>query len=209
MATKRSDLDLVGSVCRGDESSFEELVSRYAPKVMNLALRVTRSQEDSEEVTQDVFVTVFRKLKSFEKKSAFSSWLYRVTMNTAFMKIRARNRRKAISIEDIDPLAQHNWAGDRSDTSNVDFISSRHEMRERMQAAVDDLPEDYRAIFILRDVDGLSNQVVGEILGLTVPAVKSRLHRSRTILREQLQGYYSAQRGGADEEVAEPVGQVM
>lgn len=209
MASKRSDLDLVGSVCRGDESSFEELVNRYAPKVMNLALRVTRSQEDSEEVTQDVFVTVFRKLKSFEKKSAFSSWLYRVTMNTAFMKIRARNRRRTVSLEDLDPIVQQNWSGDRSDTSNVDFISSRHEMRARMQDAVDELPEDYRAIFILRDVDGLSNQVVGEILGLSVPAVKSRLHRSRMILRERLQGYYNTCRGAEAEEITEPIAQIM
>lgn len=209
MATKRSDLDLVGSVCRGDESSFEELVNRYAPKVLNLALRVTRSQEDSEEVAQDVFVTVFRKLKSFEKKSAFSSWLYRVTLNTAFMKIRSRNRRKAISLEDLDPLVQQNWAGDRSDTTNVDFISSRHEMQSRMQAAVDELPEDYRAIFILRDVDGLSNQMVGEILGLTVPAVKSRLHRSRVMLRERLQGYYATYKGKECEELPEATSPVM
>jgi RNA polymerase sigma-70 factor (ECF subfamily) len=197
-AAKRSDLDLIACVSKGDSSSFEELISRYGPKVLNLALRVTRNSEDAEEVVQDVFVTVFRKIEGFERKSAFSSWLYRVTMNTAFMKIRARNRRKAISLEDLDPNVQLNYAGERSDTTDTDYLSCRHELRRELQVAVDKLPEEYRAIFILRDVDGLSNQVVSEVLGLSVPAVKSRLHRSRVLLRESLQGYYDSYTTGND-----------
>jgi len=189
MTTQKNDLQLVNEVCTGQEGAFEELLNRYSSKVLNLALRVTRCQEDAEEVLQDVFVTVFKKVASFEQKSAFSSWLYRVALNTAFMKVRSRNRRKAISIEEISPRVRENWISSRSDDSDLDTITTRHELRGRIQEAIDILPEDYRAIFILRDVDGLSNQAVSSILRLSVPAVKSRLHRSRVILREKLMNY--------------------
>ena len=188
---EKSDIELVEGVKLGKIEDFEELLQRYTSKVLNLALRITRSHEDAEEVLQDVFITIHRKVQSFEKKSAFSSWLYRVTLNTAFMKIRARNRRKAISLEDIDPHVRMNWVSKRSDAADTDFIQTRHEVREAIEAAVEALPRDYRAIFILRDVDGLSNQAVSEVLQLSVPAIKSRLHRSRVMLREKLQGYLS------------------
>jgi len=191
LAKENSDLELIQGVVEGREEAFEELLQRYSSKVLNLALRITRSNEDAEEVLQDVFVTIFKKVRGFEQKSAFSSWLYRVTLNTAFMKLRARNRRKAISLEDIDPHVRMNWVSKRSDSADIEFISTRHEVRHAIEEAVEQLPQDYRAIFILRDVDGLSNQAVSEVLKLSVPAIKSRLHRSRVMLREKLQNYFN------------------
>lgn len=190
MATERTDTELVQGVAKRDEACFEELVRRYGSKVLNLALRITRNQEDAEEILQDVFITVFTKVQSFEHKSQFSSWLYRVTMNSAFMKIRARNRRRTVSLEDVEPTTKQNWVGNRTEMFDVDFMSSRHELRQAIQTAIEELPEDYRAIFILRDVDGLSNESVSKVLQLSVPAVKSRLHRSRLIMREQLKKHY-------------------
>jgi RNA polymerase sigma-70 factor (ECF subfamily) len=192
MATERTDTELVKGVANREASCFEELLNRYGSKVLNLALRITRNQEDAEEILQDVFITVFTKVSSFEHKSQFSSWLYRVTMNSSFMKIRARNRRRAVYLEDIEPTTRQNWVGNRTEMFDVDFMSSRHELRHAIEAAIQDLPEDYRAIFILRDIDGLSNESVGRVLQLSVPAVKSRLHRSRLLMRQTLKKHYDA-----------------
>lgn len=185
-----SDSQLVDSFRAGDKDAFVELLNRYSEKVHNLSIRITRSEEDAEEVLQDVFVTVYNKIDRFEGKSAFSSWLYRITVNTSFMKLRKRKQSTAISIEEVSPGIRDNWVGKRSDTADINYICSRHELREELEKAIAKLPEEYRVIFVLRDVDGLSNQEVGEILNLSVPAVKSRLHRSRLMLRKRLQRFY-------------------
>jgi RNA polymerase sigma-70 factor (ECF subfamily) len=201
---KISDVGLVDEFKAGDVSAFEEIISRYESKVMNLALRFTRNQEDAEEVMQDVFTTVYRKIDGFRGQSAFSSWLYRVTMNSSFMKIRARNRRRAVYLEEIEPSTTQNWVGNRTEMFDIDFMSSRHELREAIEVAIKELPEDYRAIFILRDIDGLSNEAVGKVLHLSVPAVKSRLHRSRLLMRQQLKKHYEGFVQGNESEDIEP-----
>jgi RNA polymerase sigma-70 factor (ECF subfamily) len=199
MKLHRTDIELLRGVASRDDECFEELLQRYGSKIMNVALRITRNQEDAEEVLQDVFITVVTKGRTFEQKSQFSSWLYRVAMNSSFMKLRARNRRRTVSLEDIEPQVSSNWVGNRTDMYDVESMSTKHEVRDAIQAAIDKLPEDYRAIFILRDVDGLSNEAVGAVLSLTVPAVKSRLHRSRVLMREYLQRYYDDRVTGSGE----------
>ena len=187
----RSDEELIKNIATNkDEDSFCEIITRYSEKVHNLALRISRSPEDTEEIMQDVFITVFKKVDKFEGKSAFSSWLYRITVNTAFMKLRKRKQQTSISIEEISPNIKNNWVGNRSEQVDVGFISSKHELRAALEVAIEKLPEEYRTIFLLRDVDGLSNHEVGEIISITVPAVKSRLHRSRLMLRKRLQAFY-------------------
>lgn len=186
----RADFELVAGIKKGDEASFQEIVSRYTQKVYNLAMRLTRNQEDAEEVLQDVFITVHQKIESFEGKSAFSSWLYRVTANTAFMKLRKRRSTESVSFEDLTSSVKDNWVGKTPDDSDMNYMSIRHELRDVIEKAVKKLPQEYLEIFVLRDIDGLSNEEVGEILKLSVPAVKSRLHRARLILRKRLQRYY-------------------
>ncbi len=185
-----TDSELVTGIKKGDEAAFQEMMTRYTQKVFNLAIRLTRCQEDAEEVLQDVFVAVYKKIDSFEGKSAFSSWLYRVTANTAFMKLRKRKQNEAVSFDELSPSVRESWVGKNPEDSNTNYMSIRHELRDTIQRAVAKLPEEYRNIFILRDVDGLSNEEVAETLALTVPAVKSRLHRARLILRKKLQRYY-------------------
>lgn len=185
-----TDASLVSAFRAGDKEAFVELLNRYSEKVHNLSIRITRSEEDAEEVLQDVFVTVYNKIEKFEGKSAFSSWLYRITVNTSFMKLRKRKQNNAISMEEVSPGIRENWVGGRSDSADVNYICSRHELRAELERAIAKLPEEYRVIFVLRDVDGMSNQEVGEILNLSVPAVKSRLHRSRLMLRKRLQKFY-------------------
>jgi len=205
MTTRKTDIELVRGVIGGEESCFVELVEKYGSKVFNLAMRITRNQEDAEDVLQEVFITVFKKLESFQHKAQFSSWLYRVAMNSSFMKIRSRNRRRTVSIEDVEPTIKHNWVGTRTELYDVDFMSSRHELRAAIEAAVEKLPEDYRAIFILRDIDGLSNEAVGKVLQLSVPAVKSRLHRSRLMMRQELKEHYDACYNGSTDGDLDPI----
>jgi RNA polymerase sigma-70 factor (ECF subfamily) len=188
---KLTDVEVVNQFKAGDALAFEEIISRYESKVMSLALRFTRNQEDAEEVMQDVFTTVYRKIDGFRGQSAFSSWLYRIVVNAAFMKLRKRKQSQTVSMDDLSPAIKQ-YCIDR-ETFNGSFsqnITISHEMQSVIQSAVNKLPDQYRAVFVLRDVDGLSNQETGEILNLSIPAVKSRLHRSRIMLRKKLQRYY-------------------
>ncbi len=198
MFTEMSDMELVTLLQNGSSDAFSEIVSRYAEKAQHLAMRITRSQEDTEEVLQDVFVTVFRKIDTFKGESAFSSWLYRITANTAFMKLRGRKKTAAISLEDITPKEKESWTRNRSDESDIEHISTRHELREQIQKAVEMLPYEYRIIFVMRDVDGLSNEEVAATLSFSVAAVKSRLHRARLMLRKTLKSLYSAYETGTN-----------
>lgn len=187
-----ADTVLVEQFKRGSLEAFEEIMRRYESKVFNMAMRFTRNQEDAEEVLQDVFSTLYRKVDGFQGKSAFSSWLYRIVVNAAFMKLRKRKQNQTISIEDLAPaVRQYCLDCDAMVSSRSDSASINRELRDIIQNSINRLPEQYRAVFVLRDVDGMSNQEVGEILGLSIPAVKSRLHRSRLMLRKKLQRHYN------------------
>ena len=188
--TKKTDLELIVEFQKGNQQSFEELISRYSNKVFSLASRLTRNTEDAEEVLQDVFVTVHRKIGGFEGKSSFSSWLYRVTVNAAFMKLRKRKQDQTVPLEELVQQAQVVPALKSPEHTHVDSISIRNEMLEALETAIRKLPDDYRPVFILRDVDGLTSREVSRILDLTVPAVKSRLHRSRLMLRRRLNRFF-------------------
>lgn len=186
-----TDVELVKKFKKGSLEAFEEIIHRYESKVFQLAMRLTRNHEDAEEVMQDVFSTIYKKIDSFQGKSAFSSWLYRIVVNAAFMKLRKRKQNHTIGLEDLAPSArQLCLERDDSFLERSDALASSKEMRDVIQLAINRLPKQYRAVFVLRDVDGLSNQEVGEILQLSIPAVKSRLHRSRLMLRKKLQRYY-------------------
>jgi RNA polymerase sigma-70 factor, ECF subfamily len=188
---KVSDSELVEQFCRGSMEAFEELLSRYEAKVFNIAMRFTRNQEDAEEVLQDVFTTLYRKLAGFEGKAAFSSWLYRIVVNAAFMKLRKRKQSTTTSFDDLpESVQQLCFDGDAAIDNRSDTRSQTREIRRILEEAVGRLPEQYRAVFMLRDMEGLSNQEVSDILDISIPAVKSRLHRSRLMLRKRLHRYY-------------------
>jgi len=198
MAEKKStDLALIKRFCRGSTDAFEELVTRYESKVYNLAMRFCRNQEDTEEVLQDVFTTLYKKLPKFEGKSQFSSWLYRIVVNASFMKLRKRRQTAHTGfLEDLSPLVKQQCLENESASlARSDAIALSGEVRDRLEEAIGRLPEEYRAVFVLRDVDGMSNQEVGEILSLSIPAVKSRLHRSRIMLRRKLLRFYEEYTG--------------
>lgn len=185
------DNDLIERFKAGCQFSYEEIISRYEAKAHNLAMRLTRNSEDAEEVLQDVFLTVYRKIDGFEGKAKFSSWLYRITVNAAFMKLRKRKQDHSISLDEMTPYMQNKTLAQRSlFGTNADTKTFTLEIRGALEQAIAKLPDDYRAVFVLRDIDGLSNKEVSEILTLSIPAIKSRLHRSRLMLRRKLSKFY-------------------
>ena len=197
-----ADEALVRLAQGGDSRAFDELVTRYKDKVYRLAFKILRHEEDAAETLQDAFLSAWRGLKNFKAESTFSTWLYRVATNAALMKYRKR-REGHISFEqsqsrneDAEPLAIPDWS---SQPLN-ELLDS--ETREVMEEGIQRLPEELRTVFVLRDVEGLSNAEVAEVLELSIAAVKSRLHRARIALRDRLNRYFGDKltrkdRGGA------------
>lgn len=188
-----ADFDLLASLRRGEVGALEALAERYGSKIYRLAFGVTRNQADAEEVLQDVLLTLARKGESFEGRSALGSWLYRITTNAALNKRRGKRLELETPLEDLLPTfkADGHRAGDRtfiladwSQNPEEELLSG--ERRRVLERAIDSLPDHYRVVLVLRDVEGLSNESVAEVLDESVPSVKSRLHRARMVLREQL-----------------------
>ena len=188
-----TDVAIIDRLRAGDPSVLESLIERYSPRVYRVAVGITRSHDDAEEVVQDVFLTLFRKIDSFEGRSALGTWLYRIAANAALIKQRGRRAELEVKLEDYLPTFKTDGhrEGDRaflladwSQTPEAELLSG--EAREIMEQALAQLPDHYRAVLVLRDVEELSNEEVAETLGESVATVKSRLHRARMALREQL-----------------------
>ena len=192
----RADLDLARDARQGDVTAFEELVRRHTRKMFHVALHITKCVEDAEEVVQDVFVKAFNNLYRFEERAQFSSWLTRIAINTALMKIRTRNRQKTVSLSEHEP-SDADAAPERivDWRPNPEECYSRSELREILITALDSLPDHYRTIFILRDIEGFSIAETAELLDVNAMAVKARLMRARLELRERLNTHF---RGDGD-----------
>ncbi len=184
------DRQLVEALRRGEPAATEHLVATYGDRAYRLASGIAGSAQDAEEVVQDAFWTVVRKIDTFRGESAFGSWFYRIVANAAYQKLRRRpDRRGEISLDEVLPLFHENGqhAAPIADWSrSVDDPSHQTELRVALTAALAELPPHYRAAFILHDVEGLSNVEVAESLGLGVSNVKSRVHRARLFLRKRL-----------------------
>ena len=187
------DRALVEALRRGEPQAMERLVERYADRVYRLTFRITSSREDAEEATQDALWTAGRKIDTFKGDSAFGSWLYRIAANAAYMKLRRRKAKsREIAIEEVMPALDDgglhfepmdDWS------PRVDEQALNGELRQVLDTAIAELPGDYRTALVLHDVEGLSNPDVAETLGISLPAVKSRVHRSRLYLRKRLSDY--------------------
>ncbi|MBI2455699.1 MAG: sigma-70 family RNA polymerase sigma factor [candidate division NC10 bacterium] len=194
--TRAADAGLVERLRTGDEHAVEELVNRYAGLVYRVALRITRTAADAEEVTWDVMQTVWRKIAAFRGEAALSSWIYRIAANAAYEKIRAR-KAPTVPLEEVfhrhDPTAS--GVADSSDWStSCDDPLVQAELRAVLEDGIAALPVDYRTALVLRDVEGLSNAEVADVLGVRLAAVKSRVHRARLALRGRLAGYFATRR---------------
>ena len=171
----------------------ERVFREYAPRVFHLARRMLGNQQDAEDVTQDVLLQVVRKLDTFRGESQFPTWLHRVTVNAALAHRRKRSRREEKQMQDplenFDDTGHHTkyvrpW-GMRPDQPMMDA-----ERKVHIEKAIAQLPEVYRDVLILSDVEGLANAEIGEILGVSLAAVKSRLHRARLTMRDLLSPHF-------------------
>jgi len=188
-----TELTLVERLRGGEQAALESLMERFAPRVYRLAYGITRNEADAEEVVQDVFLTLFRKISSFEGRSALGTWIYRVTTNAALIKRRGKRADREVLLEDHLPRFREDGhrEGDRAmllmdwSRSPEEECLSR-ESRDAVRQMIARLPEAYQMVVLLKDMEELSNEEVAEILGESVAAVKSRLHRARMAIREQV-----------------------
>ena len=174
----------------GDQGALETIFNLYSVKLYNIALRILGEPADTEEIIQDVFWTVYRKAKSFQGNSQFSTWLYRLTVNAALGKIRRRKNNKEVDYEEYLPKFQtdgHHSVRPVVDWSdNLDEQYSKHELQEVLGKALNELKPLDKSVVVLSDLEGLSDKEIAVSLGLSVSAVKTRLHRARLFLRGKL-----------------------
>lgn len=182
------DLPLVCQALAGDFAAFEQLVNRYEKRVYGLALRIVRNDADAQDVTQSTLLALLEKLETFSQESHFAAWLLRIATNESLLLLRKRKVRQMQSLEPADggpePLPHPDliakWKLDPQE------LASRAEIRELIDAALDEVPEKYRLVFLLRDVQGLSTEEAAEALGISLSNAKVRLLRARLMLRERL-----------------------
>jgi RNA polymerase sigma-70 factor (ECF subfamily) len=187
------DAPLLALAQAGQMSAFEKLVEKHRDMVFGVALRMTRSEADAAEISQEAFLSAYRNLPNFRGDASFGSWVHRIAANTALMRL--RHRRVVSTIEEPLDAPQFNERGSLVDTiadwhQDAESLSLDKELRGAIDKAQDGLPEDYRQVFLLRDVDGLSYEQIAEITGDSIAAIKSRLHRARLAMRAAIDGFY-------------------
>ena len=184
------DADLLTALRRREPTAAERLITRYGERAYRLAMRITANAQDAEEVVQDALCTVVRKIDSFRGESAFGSWLYRIVANAGYHKLRGRQRRgRELLLDEVLPAFDGNGchAAPVADWSpRVNDPSVQAELRAALTSAIDELPAAYRTVLVLRDVEGRSNAEIAEGLGVSVPVVKTRVHRARLFRRKRL-----------------------
>jgi RNA polymerase sigma-70 factor (ECF subfamily) len=184
--------ELIGRMQAGDPSAVTELASTYGPRIHQLAFRYMKNWEDAEEVTQDVLLKVYRKIDAFRGDAALSSWIYRITFNTAMSRLRTGRQARAVE-QPRHEYPQSDAAPAPQEPADWSALSDDHvlrrEMREKLLEALTHLPEVYRVPVVLRDIQGLSTEEASAILHVKTQTLKSRLHRGRLILREHLSDF--------------------
>jgi RNA polymerase sigma-70 factor (ECF subfamily) len=185
------ELELIEACRRGEYDCFERIVGEHERKIYNLALRMLGNPDDAKDILQETFLKVYDHIDKFRGDARLSTWIYRIAMNEALMKIR-RDKGRMVSIDTFRQTEGEDRALDLEDWGQkpLDKLLTR-ELGVEMEAAVSRLPEDYRAVFLLRDVEGLSNAEIAKALDVSVPAVKSRLHRARLFLRGELTKFFA------------------
>ncbi len=186
---EQKELELIERAKSGDKLALAELVTKYEKTVYSFAFKICRNKDKAENTMQETFMSVLKSLHQFDGKSKFSTWLYRIVVNHCLMMARSEvHKDKFYSIDEEEfnfeePEVKH-WADLPEDKLLND------ELKNLMDQAIQKLSPEYRIVFTLRDIEGLSTQETAETLGLTIPAVKSRLHRARLFLRNELKSYF-------------------
>ena len=175
---------LIEDAVQGNKYALTELVKKYEQTVYNFAFKICRDKERAEHTMQETFLSMIKSLKQFSGRSKLSTWLYTIVSNHCLMLARSQKKNEIAAIENEDGLIDEKYVSDWKFTP--DKLAENNELRDLLDDAIKKLPYDYRIVFLLRDVEGLSTSETGEIVNLSVPAVKSRLHRARAFLRNEL-----------------------
>ena len=193
------DVALVARAKQGDTAAFEQLVRQYERQIFRVAQHITQNREDAEDIAQDAFLKAYEKLEQFQGNSKFSTWLVRIAVNESLMRLRKRKTSKTVSIdEDVEtedgfvPREVADWS------PNPEQQYKQAELNDILEKTIQGLPSGFRTVFVLRDVEGLSTEETADALGLSVPAVKSRLLRARLQLRERLSRHFKKKRDNGD-----------
>jgi RNA polymerase sigma-70 factor (ECF subfamily) len=184
------DIALVHAAKEGSMAAFEQLIQRHTVIVFRVAMHILPSREDAEEVVQDTFMRAFQSLNRFEERARFSTWLTRIAVNSSLMKLRVLRRSMALSLDEesedgaalVDTIAD--WR------PNPEQLYRSSELKKILLGALASLPEGYRVVFLLRDVEGFSTEETAEMLDLSINNVKSRLLRARLRLRSRLSRHF-------------------
>ena len=188
----QEEKSLVEALHRGDRYACDDLVQQFSGKIYNVALRLTGHPAEAEEVMQETFINACRGAEAFEGRSSLSTWLFRIATNNGLMR-RRRNQTPVVSL-DISPDEQDDgefWPRQLEDWEwNPETITLSGELQQVMNEAVEELPEQLRAVFVLRDLEGMSTQETAEVLDISPGNAKVRLHRARLMLREFLANYF-------------------
>ena len=189
------ELALVQAAKAGDVGAFEDLVKRYDRNVFRIAQHITQNREDAEDVVQDAFLKAYSNLAQFQGQSKFYTWLVRIAVNEALMKLRKRRPERMVSLDEDVKTEEDSVPREVADWSpNPEQQYNQAELKEILSKTIQGLPPSFRTVFVLRDVEGLSTEETSDALELSIPAVKSRLLRARLQLRERLNRYFK--RGG-------------
>jgi len=190
MRQQNADSQLIGRMQAGDGTAMADLASTFGPRIQQLALRYVKNWEDAEEVTQDVLMKVYRKIGAFRGDAALSSWIYRITFNTAMSRLRGTRASRATEIQKPELASQEPSERVPSEPADWSALADDHvlrgQMRDRLIQALTQLPTVYRVPVILRDIQGLSTEEASAVLKVKPQTLKSRLHRGRLMLREHL-----------------------
>src|SRR5580704_16321697 len=185
------EMSLVQAAKGGDVGAFEELVKRYDRNVFRIAQHITQNREDAEDVVQDAFLKAYGNLKQFQGQSKFYTWLVRIAVNEALMKLRRRRPERMVSLDEEVRTEEDSMPREIADWSpNPEQQYNQAELKDILGKTIQGLPPSFRTVFVLRDVEGLSTEETAEALNLSIPAVKSRLLRARLQLRERLGRFF-------------------
>jgi RNA polymerase sigma-70 factor, ECF subfamily len=194
-ASEHDEQALVAALKAGEASAYETVVRLHGPRLLVVARRLLRSEEDAQDAVQDAFLSAFRSIDSFEGSSQLATWLHRIAVNAALMKLRARKRHPEQPIEELLPKFKADGhlaepTVDWNDSSSAPI--ERQETKSLIRESIDKLPESYRTVLMLRDIDELDTEETATLLGVSPNAVKVRLHRARQALRALLDPHLRA-----------------
>jgi RNA polymerase sigma-70 factor, ECF subfamily len=201
------DAALVDQLRAGDRQAFETLVHRYGGRMLATARRLVGTDDDARDVVQEAFIAAFRAIDGFAGTAQLSTWLHRIVINAALMRLRSRRRRREESIDDLLPRfdEEGRWAEPvAAEETSTDGLLERRETRTMVRAAIERLPLNYRSVLLLRDIEELDTEEAAALLGVTPNAVKTRLHRARQALRTLLHREFHDERSRSDGRVRQP-----